>query len=395
MEYRPYYMAKHWCLAGHNVTIIAASQSHVRSIQPGTTKRFEEDVIDGIRYIWLNTPSYNGNGIGRAFNMIVFLYRLFLFSRKIIEKANPDAVIASSTYPLDIFPAYWISSRSGAKLIYEVHDLWPLSPIELGNYSRWNPLILIMQYAEDFAYKKSFQVVSILPLTLDHMIDHGLKPDKFNYIPNGIETEEWNENLDLPSELTELITSLKHKSKKVISYTGSLGLANALNCLIDSAKILEDENIAFLIIGKGPQKEKLLRKINDLNISNVIILEPIRKELIPTLLAEMDILYIGLQKQSLFRFGISPNKLIDYMMSAKPIVQSIKAGNDIVSEANCGITIEPENPRFVAEAIKNILNLSDLERAKLGENGKRYVIKNHNYSLLANKFIQVIMKNVS
>ncbi|MGA2406168.1 MAG: glycosyltransferase family 4 protein [Bacteroidales bacterium] len=392
MEYRPYYMAKHWCRMGHKVTIIAASQSHVRSTQPIISNRFEEEELEGIKYIWLKTPSYNGNGIGRIFNMLIFIYKLFMYSKKIINKAKPDVVIASSTYPLDILPAYRISVKSKSKLIFEVHDLWPLSPIEIGGFSKWNPFIVIMQCAENFAYKHSSQVVSMLPMTLKHMVDHGLIPEKFNYVPNGIEIDEWKENELLPIDHKNLIIALKKENHKLVSYTGSFGLANALDFLIDAAKILEKENISFLIVGKGPEREKLFKKIKTLDLKNVFILDSVRKEVIPALLSEMDILYIGLRKQPLFRFGISPNKLIDYMMAARPIIQAIDAGNDIVTESNCGITIEPENQQDIAEAIRKIINLSEFERKEMGENGKKFVIENHNYKFLANKFIEILQK---
>ena len=100
---------------------------------------------------------------------------------------NPNIVIASSTYPLDIIPAFLIAKKTRAKLIFEVHDLWPLSPIELGGMSPFHPYIMIMQWAENFAYRVSHKVVSILPKTKSHMQKHGLGPDKFAHIPNGID----------------------------------------------------------------------------------------------------------------------------------------------------------------------------------------------------------------
>jgi glycosyltransferase involved in cell wall biosynthesis len=119
-------------------------------------------------------------------------------------------------------------------------------------------------------------------------------------------------------------------------------------------------------------------------------LKPIPKDLIPAFLDKMDILYIGLQKQPLFRFGISPNKLIDYMMAGKPIIQAIEAGNDIVSEAHCGISVEPGNPDKVRQAILKLIRLSDQEKRDLGKNGTDYVIKNHDYNTLSEQFLNVI-----
>ena len=99
-------------------------------------------------------------------------------------------------------------------------------------------------------------------------------------------------------------------------------------------------------------------------------------------------LFIGLQNQSLFRFGISPNKLLDYMMSAKPIIHSVEAGNDLVKESSCGISIEAENQKEIATAIIEMKNKSQATRLTLGQNGQRFVEKHHDYRQLARKFLE-------
>ena len=164
MEFRPYYMAREWVNMGHNVTILGADFSHLRKKNPQIEKDFQEEIIDGITYVWVKTPQYQGNGIGRIKNISTFMYKLRLNYKKIADKYKPDAVIASSTYPLDIYPAHRIAKRCDAKLCFEIHDLWPLSPMEIGGYSEKNPAIVVLQRAEDFAFKNSDVIVSILHL---------------------------------------------------------------------------------------------------------------------------------------------------------------------------------------------------------------------------------------
>ena len=161
MGYRPYYFAREWGRMGHKVTIVAASFSHLRSKQPKVNGNISEELIDDIQYIWIKTPSYEGNGIRRVQNMLTFVGKLISLSRRLSKKLKPDVVIASSTYPLDIFPAYLVSRFSKAKLIFEVHDLWPLTPIKLGKMSKWHPFIVVLQIAEDFAYKNANKVIFI------------------------------------------------------------------------------------------------------------------------------------------------------------------------------------------------------------------------------------------
>lgn len=387
MEFRPFYMAREWIKMGHNVNIVAASYSHVRTQQPVVNKQYIYGSISGIPYIWIKTPVYKSNNIKRVINIVSFVWRLSKISDHIADKYKPDIVIASSTYPFDIYPARKISAKAGAKLIFEVHDLWPLSPIELGGMPRWHPLIMMMQRAENYAYKNTDGVISILPDAKDHTIKHGLAPEKFFHIPNGIIVEEWDKYEDIPDHHKKIINDLKDQGRIIIGYTGSHGIANDLDTLIEAADNLRNEECAVVLVGKGPEKELLSNKVNSLGLTNVYFLPPVKRSSLPELLSKCDILYIGLKKQSLFQFGVSPNKLFDYMMSGKPVIQAVEASNDIVADAGCGISVAPQDPGKIAEAIQELTSLSDNERSKLGERGKQYVMDNHDYKILAKRFL--------
>ena len=341
----------------------------------------------------LKTPKYKGNGLGRIINMFAFIFKLWFYSSAIAKKYKPGIVIASSTYPLDNYPVFRIAKKSKAKYVYEVHDLWPLSPMELGGYSKYHPFIRIMQHAENFAYKNADILISMLPATLPHMQSHGLDPHKWYYIPNGIEPEEWENETQIPEKHQVILNEIKHQGNSIIGYSGSFGIANALENLLEAAAILRSEKVRFVLVGNGPEKENLLAKVKQLDLQNVIFLESVSKKMIPALLNYFDILYIGLQRQSLFRFGISPNKLLDYMMAAKPVIQAIDAGNDMVAEAGCGLSIEPENPDALTKAIKKILSFTEDERIELGNNGRKYVLTNHNYVALADKMIGIFSQD--
>ena len=390
MEFRPYFMSREWKAMGHNVLIVCASNAHVRNVQFDIKESLVEKNIENQDYLILKTPEYSRNSFKRVLNMYAFVKGLKKNARYIAENYKPDIVIASSTYPLDIFPARKIAKLSEAKLFFEVHDLWPLSPMELGGYSRWHPFILIMQYAENYAYKHSDKVVSMLPNALEHMKNHGLKEEKFFYVPNGIVADEWNINESIPENIKKLIEQERKKGHKIIAYAGSHGVANALDSLIDAMILIKEQAISLFLIGDGPLKSELINRVKSENLNNVFFIDSIKKTLIPAVLDKFDFLYLGLQNQSLFRFGISPNKLIDYLMAGKPIIQAINAGNDIVKDANCGISIEPENPEKIADAVMSLSKLNDSEIKELGDNGKKYCLKNHDYKVLAQKFINIM-----
>ena len=389
MEYRPYYLAKEWIKKGHQVTIIGASRSHLRSKEPEMLGDLTKQEIDNINYFWLKTPSYKGNGIRRAVNMLVFIVQIFRFSSTILNGRRPDVVIASSTYPLDIFPAKYLARKCQARLVYEVHDLWPLSPVELGGMSKWHPFVVVMQLAENYAYRTAGKVISMLPNASEHMRNHGMSIDKYVYIPNGVDVAEWDKNKNQSS--SECEAALRELNGKfIVAYAGAHGVANALYSLVEAARIIENENVAVVFVGQGPEKEKLQQMVSQKELSNVWFLPAVPKTMIPRVLEAMDVLYIGLQRQSLFRFGISPNKLFDYMMAGKPVIQAIESSNDLVAESGCGISVQPENSKAIAEAVMKLYNMTDLDRKTLGANGKRYVQKHHDYRVLATAFLRVL-----
>ena len=385
MEFRPYYLAKEWVNQGHQVLLIGATYSHLRKRQPqeGMQK------VNGINYYWIKTNVYRGNGIGRIISMFVFVFKLMFGLKRIYDSFKPNMVIASSTYPLDIYPARKIAQHYKAKLIYEVHDLWPLSPMELGGYSKWHPFIVLMQRAENFAYKYSDQVVSLLPNALDHMKKHGLADGKFIYIPNGFDRAEWENNEENKyCQHHNFLKELRNSGKKILGYVGGHSKSNALDFLLDAMKLINDEDIVCVLVGDGQEKMRLVQRTKREKISNVVFLDSVFKNEIPSLLADMDVLYIGWENNPLYRFGISPNKLIDYMLSGKPILHSVNAANDWVAELDCGVSVPAENPKAIVQGVEYLFSLNkDILLAK-GGRGNEYAMKHFDYSILAKKFIE-------
>lgn len=390
MEFRPYYLAREWVVAGHQVQILAASHSHIRALQPrlGVGDATDE-VIDGINYRWYSTPDYKGNGVGRVRNMLSFMRQLWRDGKRIANTFKPDVVIASSTYPMDIWPARKIARLACARLTYEVHDLWPLSPMELGGMPRWHPFIMWAQSAEDYAYKHADRVVSMLPKTLDYMTSRGMAPEKWAYVPNGVDLTEWQSPTVLPVDVQNSIQLIRSSGLPIVGYAGTHGLANALDVLLDAAVVLKGR-AHVLLVGTGPERERLLQRMANERLDNVTMLPSIPKAAIPELLSQIDIAYIGWHPNPMYRFGISPNKLMDYMMAGKPIVHSVSAGNDPVSEVGCGFTVPPGDVQEVANAILKIANLPVEQRKHMGSKGKRFIMTHRLYPALAEKFLNAI-----
>ena len=384
MEYRPYYLAREWVRAGHRVTMVAADFSHVRARQPqaGT------EGVDGIRYHWLPTPSYQGNGLGRVKNIWAFLKQVWQRTPALIAEARPDVVIASSTYPMDIWVARRIARRAGAVLVFEVHDLWPLSPIELSGMSPHHPFALLCGAAEKAAYRDADVVVSMLPKVHEHMASRGLDLKKLTIVPNGISPEDWaGTPAALQPEVARVIDAAHAAGRAVLGYAGSMGLPNALDTLLDAAAQLREDAVEIVLVGDGHERERLVRRLADEGLDRVHWCGPIPKAQIPSFLAAIDIAYIGWQRVPIYRFGIAPNKLMDYLMAGCPVLHAVEAGNDPVAEAGCGVTVPPESPAAVVQGLRQLLAVPAEERRAMGQRGRAFVQAEHTYPVLAARFL--------
>lgn len=392
MAFRPYYISRELVRMGHEVTIIASSYSHLRQKNPDVNKDFQEEIIDRIRYIWIKTPEYHGNGFARMCNMLCFTRKLYKYLPTITKEFVPDAVIASSTYPLDSYPARWIAKKHDAKFVFELHDLWPMTPQLLGHMSKWHPFIMVMQMAEDYWCRNADVVISLLPDAYKHLVTRGMAMDKYHVVPNGVSIDEWNEvNVPLPQEHDTLIRTLKAQNKFVVGYVGGHGVSNGLDTILDLAsKVTDRPQIHFVLVGKGPEKQRLMNKAKNLALANISFLPPVPKLNVPEFLREMDILICVSPNTPLCQYGMSLNKIFDYMMASRPILWASSASNDLVSDAGCGFTVPSDDVIALKTCLLKMFDMTSQELDALGSNGQHFILANYTYPNLAQKFIRAL-----
>lgn len=380
MEYRHYYLAKEFVKMGNDVTIISGSYSHLYAKQPQINEQFTIQMIDGIKYCWVKTPFYSKSiSLARLKNM--FSFALSLRKAPKILNDKPDAIIVSSPSPFPIVLAKKWATKFNSKLIFEVRDIWPLTLQDLGGLSKHHPLSIILSYFERFACKKADYIVCLLPDSKSHFENAGMSSEKFNYIPNGIEiAKEETENTKEP------IVNIP-KNKLVVGYMGSMGVSNALEYYIEAINILKhNDEISFVFFGKGSDKEELQQK-NENN--NVFWFDPVPKSQVQDILAKFDVCYLGWHNKDLYKMGISANKIFEYMLASKPIIHSNNASNDLIKIAECGISVPAENPIEISKAILKMLESSQEEKNKMGQNAKEFVLKHHTYKKIATDYLKL------
>ncbi len=384
MEFRNYYFAKELIKMGHRVTIISASFSHLFKQLPEVDREYSFEEIDGIRYLWVKVPRYSkSTDPKRILKWFVFTKKLYSLPLEKMEK--PDVIVASPMAPFLVFPSFKLAQKFRAKVFYEVKDIWPLSLQELGGFSRYNPLIAAMAYAEKFAIKRANSVIASMQNYGEHLSkDLGIHRE-FEWICNGVDLEELKNKEPLPKELESKLP----KDKFIVGYTGTIGIANDIETLCKAAKILERrEDIAFVIVGDGKEKQKLVDTYG--NLDNILFIDPIPKPSVQSILKYFDICYIGWRRERLYNYGISANKIFDYMYSGKPILHAYSGKGDLVAYVKAGLTVAAEDPEAVAKGILQLASLSKEQREAMGKSGRASVVEHFNYEKLAKKFERLL-----
>ncbi|MCT7597613.1 glycosyltransferase family 4 protein [Aliarcobacter butzleri] len=375
---RHYDFAKELIKRGHSVTIIASSfhYSKYKEMKDYKDKDYLCEKIDGIDFIWIKTPPYFGNGMNRVKNMIAYTYKVLKYIPK-LNLRKPDIIVGSSVHLFAVWSAYKLSCRYKTPFIMEVRDLWPQTLIDMG-ISKWHPFIILLGLLERYLYKKADKIISNLPYAYDY-IGKFVEKEKFIWISNGV-------------DLSNIKYISKEKSDKfTISYTGAIGVANNLHILLNVAKKLKDkENIYFRIVGEGAEKEKLKVFVKENNLSNISIENSVPKNEVTNILQNSDILYFNLKDSPVFNYGISSNKLYDYMASGRVIIFSTKAKNNPIKDANAGYSIAPDDVEDLEKTILEIYNLSQEKRDAIGQKIRKYAEQNYSIEILVDKFEKLL-----
>lgn len=388
---RNYYIAQELARQGHTVYVIASSFNHLLRQPKDFKENFTfEKIEDNFTFIWVKVPSYSGaHTRQRVLNWFIFSWKLKTLANLNLER--PDVIIHSSPSVFGYYGSKWLSRFYQVPYVFEVRDIWPLTLIELGGYSPKHPFIHLMQWVEDRAYKKSDLVFSNLINAVEHMVSRGMDRKKFYWIPNGFSLSEMENKEDLSKEVLALIP----KDKFIVGYTGTIGVANAINDLIEAAFILKEkiDEIHFVLVGQGKEKDELMAKCNQLNLNNITFIDAIPKRQVQSIIQKFDCCFIGSQHLPIYRFGVSPNKVPEYLYSGKPIVHAFSGNGCLISQANAGLSIPSGDPKKIAEAISILFDMSRTERENLGENGKKFALENLNYSNIALNLKRIIFES--
>lgn len=362
---------------GYKVTIFASSFHHNlhKETREYTKSNYVVEDYNGVRFIWIKTFPYSSNDWRRVINMLSYSVGAYEVAGK-LDLEKPDIIIGSSVHLFAVFTAYLLSKKYKAPFVMEVRDLWPQTLIDMG-MSKVHPFVVLLGILERFLYKRANRIITLLPKAHEYIEKLNIPKDKIVWIPNGVDLERFNFSDDS--------ISAKHdKSSFLITYAGSIGKANNLDILVEVADILKKNypEIKFRLVGDGPEKERLIRLVKERSLNNVEFKGTVSKDEVAKILYESDALILFLRNYSIYKYGISLNKLFDYLSTGKPTIFSSNAVNNPVEEAKAGITVPPDCPKKLAEAVIMLYEMPEEKRAEMGKNGRNYVEKYYSIPVL-------------
>ena len=369
---------------GHSITIFASSFRHSLLKE---TKSYDnnnyitENINDNFKFVWIKTLPYKKNDWGRVLNMLSYSWRAYE-TAKSLNLEKPNIIMGSSVHLFAVLVSYFLSKYFKVHFIMEVRDLWPQTLIDMG-ISKWHPFVISLSLLEKFLYEKAEKIVTLLPKAHEYIESLGISLQKVVWIPNGVDLNRFDvETEDASSNNNDEFTMM---------YAGAFGIANNLDVAIDSSGILKDKypNIKFVFIGSGSEKSRLAKRAKFLKLHNVEFRDSVKKDKIPEVLARADALFICVKNLTLYKYGLSYNKLFDYLASGRPIVFSSNTVNNPIDEARAGITVPPDTSEALAKAIIKLHNMSKKERQEMGKRGRKYIEKYHNIPMLVDKLEKV------
>lgn len=283
-----------------------------------------EEKMEGFIFQWVGANSYKGNGKLRSINMLLFSFLLLLVG--LCKRDKPDVIIGSSPPLFTAFSSLLIAKLRRTHFVLEIRDLWPDSLVQINGVPENKRIVKIMRWMERTLYQHADSIIALTSGIQSRLIEKGIAKEKVYFLPNGIDMETIDIDLDaLRSHRNELREKLQYQADDfVFVYAGSHGPANDLYQLIEAAEQLKDEaHLKFLMIGYGPEREKLIKAVADRGLTNRVTLLPsVPKDQINAYLTIADAFIICLKNIPLFKDAL-PNKLFDYILHDKPIISTV------------------------------------------------------------------------
>jgi glycosyltransferase involved in cell wall biosynthesis len=381
---RHYEMAREWAVReGAEVTLFLSKFTHPRRTFITDEEKNNVEPIRGLTLHWLWSFPHQKNDVKRILNMASFSVLFFLSG---LFKKKPDVLVASSPHLFTGFVGWMLAKIKRCPFVFEVRDLWPDSLISMGGLKN-KGIIALLTWMESFLYRNADQIIVLTEHQRKFIADKETAPSHIQLIPNGIVVDSWQPDLSKRAEYRQKMNM--PEDRFIAIYTGAHGPANALEHVVKAGRYLKP-NLSIVLIGDGPEKEKLQQIKREERLENVHLFDPVPKSEIFHYIYAADCGIISLANNEVFR-GARPNKLFDYAFIGLPIVTTISGEvREIIESNQIGIFAGTESPAELAEAIDQVRSFTPERLEQITQNGRLYVEHEGNRKKSAHRFYQCL-----
>ena len=373
---------------GHRVTVIASRFNYLTR-DAGAGDAVEDR--DGVTFRWLRTGSYTSNDRRRVRSMVDFTLRATAAGLRL--RPAPDVVIGSSPHLLAGAAALALSYRYRVPFLFEVRDLWPSVLVDLGAIRTGGLAHRALTGLEAMLYRGARHIITVPPHADDRVVEVGGDRAKCVHIPNAT-TLETAAGSPLPASLEAILSA--EAGRFVVMYTGAHGVSNGLDTVIRAASHLRSndpdtyDRVAFVLVGGGTERERLMAAARAAGHEHLHFHPSIEKPAIPTALGRADALLVNFADAPVYRYGLSPNKLFDYMAAGRPILLSTRLTDTAVDAHGTGMTFEPGSGASLGDAIRSLALRPQAELNAMGECGRRAVLEHFTIEATATQLEQLL-----
>ncbi len=329
---------------------------------------------------------FSGNGLSRIINWASFSGMALVYG---LWRPKPDVVYGSSPHLGAALAGLIIAKLRRAGVVLEVRDLWPQILVDSGMMSAESKVFRLLRWLERFLYCSADRIVILAEGSRGPIVSLGIADDKIVFIPNGADPDDF-----IPTADRVVLRERYGFDSFTAVYAGAHGPANGLDLVLDAAAELKvmGSDITICLVGDGVVKADLVDRARRDGLSNVKFMDPIPKTEMADLLGAADVGLHSLADIELFKTGVSPNKLYDYMAAGLPALTN--TGGDVagmVREAGSGIAVEPTG---IAEGLMELSSIDDEARAAMCSNGRAFMEAERSRSAMAQR-VETVLDAVS
>lgn len=366
--------------------VVVTSDSMGKFNAPIVEGQYVMEERDGVTICRIRTLKYSDSkSLRRILSWLDFERRLLRLPKHSLPA--PDAVVVSSLSLLTVLNGFLLRRRYRCRLVFEVRDIWPLTIVEEGGFSRWNPLVLFLGAVERAGYRRADAIVGTMPNLGAHVENVTGRALPTHCIPMGIDTSASQSSQPLPADY---VATYVPTDRFIVAYAGSIGISNAMDVLFQCAESLRnDERVHFVVLGDGELRESYIERYGALQ--NLTFAPRVPKSQVHDFLTRCDLLYLSVHTSKVWEYGLSLNKLIDYMRAAKPIVASYSGYQSMINEADCGTFVPAGDVAALRNEVIRYAGMSPGERTAIGERGREWLLERRDFRVLADDYQEILL----